>query len=132
MAELVDLDGQVASRRLRQVCALPAVCACPHHTRVFTCASAHPSQAGRLWWYIFDGGSIQPVVITYGPGFVVVGCAVHMEHVGRCHASLLVLRGYARMVLAATVWPPQLLSMSSMTVAVTRLSCLRDPPDRTE
>ena len=83
-----------------------------------------------MWYYSFVDGSNRCVVVTYATNTAAVAVAVHMEHAGLCHASLL--RGYARVVLAATVWPPQLLSMSSRSVAVTCTFCLRDPMDRTE
>ena len=129
MAELINLNRQSASRLLRQVCALPAVCTRPQHTRVLTRAFALPFHAGRLWSDSFDGGSSRCVVATCDPSVAAVAVAEHMEHAGLCVASSL--RGYARVVLAAMVRPPQLLRMSSRAAAVTRLSCLRDSPDRT-
>ena len=129
MAELVNLDEASTSRQLWQVCALPAVVrALITHARSPR-ASALPFHAGRLWSDSFDGGSSRCVVATCGPSVAAVAVAEHMEHAGLCHASLL--RGYARVVLAATVWPPQLLSMSSTAHAVTRSCCLRYPTDRT-
>ena len=74
-------------------------------------------------------GPIQSVVVTFAPNFDVVACAVQLEHAGMSCARPL--RALARMVLAATVWPPQLLSMSSTAHAVTRPCCLLDPTDRT-
>ena len=76
-------------------------------------------------------GPIQSVVVTFAPNFDVVACAVQLEHAGMSCARPL--RALARMVLAATVWPPQLLSMSSTAHghAVTWLYCLLDPTDRT-
>ena len=130
MAELINLNRQSASRLLRQVCALPAVCTRPQHTRVLTRASAHPFHVGRLWSDSFDGGSSRCVVATCGPSVAVVALAVRLELAGMCCASHL--HASSRVVLAAMVWLPQQLIMSSRAAAVTGTYGLRDPMDRTE
>ena len=76
-----------------------------------------------------DGPS-RSVVVTSGPNYAVVAVAVQSEHVSMSCARPL--RAYARVVLAATVWLPQQLSMSSMAVAVTGPYGLRYPTDRTK
>ena len=80
MAELVNLIEASTSRQLRQVCALPAVVRALITHACSPRAFALPFHAGRLWSDSFDGGSSRSVVVTYGPDFVVVACAVHMEH----------------------------------------------------
>ena len=57
-------------------------------------------------------------------------CDWRMELAGESYARPL--RALSRVVLAAMVWLPQQLSMSSRAAAVTETYCLRDPMDRTE
>ena len=69
------------------------------------------------------------MVATCGPSVAVVALDMHMEHAGESYARPL--RALSRVVLAAMVWPPQLLRMSSAAAAVTCTYGLRDPVDRT-